>query len=167
MLNFKLSPMLTRELVASSLEPLVTNSVPVIRDTMWVLTARRRAIWLPGIYCVARYCERSERGCMMSRAHYSDVIMSTMPMASQITGVSIVWSTVGSSGDQRKHQTSASLAFVRGIHWRLVSSPHKVLVTQKMFQFDDVIMEIKDPLIDSWEMWLLFQKCNLSIHVTD
>ena len=44
---------------------------------------------------------------------YSDVIMVTM--AFQITSVSIVCSTVGSSADQRKHQSSASLAFVRGI----------------------------------------------------
>ena len=44
--------------------------------------------------------------------HYSDVIMSTI--ASQITGVLIVCSTVWSGADQRKHQSSASLAFVRG-----------------------------------------------------
>ena len=43
--------------------------------------------------------------------HSSDVIMSTM--ASQITGVTIVYSTVCSGEDQRKHQSSASLAFVR------------------------------------------------------
>ena len=42
--------------------------------------------------------------------------------------------------DQRKHQSSASLAFVRGIHWRPVNSPHKWPVTRKMFPFDDVIM---------------------------
>ena len=46
--------------------------------------------------------------------HYTDVIMSTV--ASQITGVSIAYSNVGSGADQRKHQSSASLAFVRGIH---------------------------------------------------
>ena len=44
---------------------------------------------------------------------YSDVKMSAM--ASQTTGISIVYPTVGSSTDQRKHQSSASLAFVRGI----------------------------------------------------
>ena len=44
--------------------------------------------------------------------HYSDVIMSTT--AFQITGVSVVCSTVCSGADQRKHQLSASLAFVRG-----------------------------------------------------
>ena len=70
--------------------------------------------------------------------HYSDVIMSTM--ASQITGVSIVSSTVVSGADQRKHQSSASLAFVWGIHRWPVNSPHKGPVTRKMFPFDDVIM---------------------------
>ena len=37
-------------------------------------------------------------------------------MASQITSLTIVYSTVYSAADQRKHQSSASLAFVRGIH---------------------------------------------------
>ena len=46
--------------------------------------------------------------------HYSDVIMSAM--TSQITGVTIDYPTVYSRADQRKHQSSASLAFVRGIH---------------------------------------------------
>ena len=48
--------------------------------------------------------------------------------------------TVFSGADQRKHQSSASLAFVRGIHWWPVNSPHKWPVTRKMFPFDDVIM---------------------------
>ena len=73
--------------------------------------------------------------------HYSDVIMGTME--SQITGVSIVYSTVCSGADQRKHQSFASLAFVRGIHrWRL-NSPLKGPVTQKMFPFDDVIVMLQ------------------------
>ena len=46
-------------------------------------------------------------------------------MASQITGVSIVCWTVWSGADQRKHQSSAALAFVRGIHRWPVDSPHK------------------------------------------
>ena len=49
-------------------------------------------------------------------------------------------STVCSGADQRKHQSSASLAFVRGIHRWPVNSPHKGPVTRKMFPFDDVIM---------------------------
>ena len=62
---------------------------------------------------------------------YNDVIMSSM--ASQITGLTIVYSTVYSRADQRKHQSSASLAFVRGIHRWPVNSPHKWPVTRKMF----------------------------------
>ena len=72
--------------------------------------------------------------------HYDDIIMSTM--ASQITSPAIVYSTVYSGTDERKHQGSASLAFVRGIHRWPVNSPHKSPVTRKMFPFDDVIMVI-------------------------
>ena len=46
--------------------------------------------------------------------HSSDVIMGAM--ASQINGVSSVYSTVCSGADQKKHQSSALLAFVRGIY---------------------------------------------------
>ena len=66
--------------------------------------------------------------------HYGNVIMSAM--ASQITSLMIIYSIVYSGADQRKHQSSASLAFVRGIHrWP---------VTRKMFPFGDVIMGIPD-----------------------
>ena len=61
-------------------------------------------------------------------------------IASQITSLTIVYSTVYSDADQRKNQSSASLAFVRGIHRGPVNSPHKWPVTRKMFPFDDVIM---------------------------
>ena len=71
---------------------------------------------------------------------YSDIVMSAT--ASQITGVSIVYSTVCSYADQRKHQSSASLTFVRGIHRSSVNSPHKGPPTRKMFPFDDVIVDI-------------------------
>ena len=60
--------------------------------------------------------------------------------ASQITSLTIVYSTVNSGTDQRKHQSSASLGFVRGIHRGPVNSPHTWPVTRKMFPFDDVIM---------------------------
>ena len=46
--------------------------------------------------------------------HYNDIIMRAM--ASQITSLTIVYSIVYSGADQRKYQSSASLAFVRGIH---------------------------------------------------
>ena len=49
-----------------------------------------------------------------SLVHYNDVIMTTI--ASQITSLAVVYSTVYSDADQRKHQSSASLAFVWGIH---------------------------------------------------
>ena len=61
-------------------------------------------------------------------------------MASQITSLTIVYSTVFWGADQRKHQSSESLAFVQGIHWGPVNSPHKWPVKRKMFPFDDVIM---------------------------
>ena len=70
--------------------------------------------------------------------HYSDVIMGAM--AHQITSLTIVYSTIYSGADQRKHQSSASLAFVRGIHRWQVNSPHKGPVTRKMSPLDDVIM---------------------------
>ena len=59
-------------------------------------------------------------------------------MASRITSLTIVYSTVYSDADQRKHQSTASLAFVGGIHRWLVNSTHKGSVTWKMFPFDDV-----------------------------
>ena len=70
--------------------------------------------------------------------HYDDVIMGAI--ASQITSLTIVYSTVYSGADQSRHQSSASLAFVWGIHRGPVNSPHKWPVTRKMFPFDDVIM---------------------------
>ena len=67
------------------------------------------ALWT-GLCVTAR--NRTSDICVWSfrPQHYSDVIMSAM--APQITGASIVYS----GADQRKHQSSASLAFVRGIH---------------------------------------------------
>ena len=70
--------------------------------------------------------------------NYRDVIMSMI--ASQITGIMIVNSTICLGSDERKHQSSASLAFVRGIPRWLVNSPHKGPGMRKMFPFDDVIM---------------------------
>ena len=70
--------------------------------------------------------------------HYNDVTMGAI--ASQITSLTIVYSIVYSDADQRKHQSSASLAFVRGIHRGPVNSPHKWPVTRIMFPFDNVIM---------------------------
>ena len=76
----------------------------------------------------------------LTNAFYNDVIMGAI--ASQITTLTIVYPTLYSEADQRKHQSSASLAFVRGIHRGSGTSPHKWLVTRKMLPFDDVIMKI-------------------------
>ena len=94
-------------------------------------------------YITLRYCE----SCLFvlsilmrirREIHYDDVTMSAI--ASQITSLTIVYSIIYFSADQRKHQSSAILAFVREIHRRPVNSPHKGPVTLKMFPFDDVIM---------------------------
>ena len=45
----------------------------------------------------------------LSNKHYSDVIMGAM---AQMTGASIVYSNICSGADQRKHQSSAPLAFL-------------------------------------------------------
>ena len=79
--------------------------------------------------------------------HYSYGIMGTI--ASQTTSLTIVYSTIYSDADQRKHQSSASLAFVWGIHRGPVNSTHKWPVTQKMFPFDDVIIYLSY-LSQSW-----------------
>ena len=69
--------------------------------------------------------------CPGSVKHHGDVIMDAIE--SQITSLTIVYSTVYSDADQRKHQSSASLAFVRSIHWGPMNSPHKWPVTRKSF----------------------------------
>ena len=77
-----------------------------------------------------RYIRYGHRGDWHQITHCGDVIMSMM--ASQIT------SSVYSGAYQWKHQSSGSLAFVRGMH--PFPSPHKGPVTRKMFPIDDVIM---------------------------
>ena len=72
--------------------------------------------------------------------------MSTM--ASQITSLMIVYSIIYSGADQRKHKSSASLAFVRGIHRWPVNSPREGPVTRKMFPFDDVIMHCVNHIVN-------------------
>ena len=54
-------------------------------------------------------------------------------MASQIISLTIVYSIVYSDEDQRKHQSSASQTFERGIHRWPANSPHKGPVTRKCF----------------------------------
>ena len=77
--------------------------------------------------------------------YYNDVIMNAI--ASQITSLTIVYSVVYSGADQRKHQSSAPLALVWGIHRWPVNSPHKWPVTRKMCPFDDVGDDWEDSAI--------------------
>ena len=83
-------------------------------------------------------------------------------IASQITSLAIVYSTFYSDADQRKHQSSTSLAFVRGIHRAPVNSPHKWPVTRKMFPFDDVITHGFYGIHITWELFSVY-KMNLKI----
>ena len=90
-------------------------------------------------YRISRVITTMKWRLMLFSQHYNDAIMSAM--VSQITGVSIVFSTVCWGSCQRKHQSFASLAtFVSGIHWWPVGSPHKGPEALKMFLFDGVIM---------------------------
>ena len=94
-------------------------------------------------------------------SHYSDVIMS--PIASRITGVTIVHSTVCSGADQRKYLRSASLTFVRGIHQSRMHSRHKGPVTRKMFPFHYVSMQKCDHIYVHIYIYIYILDSNLVI----
>ena len=107
---------------------------------------------------VEKWYSNSKYQCAIL-TYSSDVIMGAM--ASQIAGLTIVYKTVYSGADKRKHQSSALLAFVRGIHRWPVNSPHKWPVTRKMFPFDDVIMNCMHTILfhvgkipHSWHKYL-------------
>ena len=110
------------------------------------------AVQLSKLHLHPRYRYRNQLSLLQSNFFatitlwlYNDVIMGAI--ASQITSLTIVYSIVYSDADQRKHQSSGSLAFVRGIHRGPVHSPHKWPVTRKMFPFDDVIMALYDMIL--------------------
>ena len=105
--------------------------------------------------------------------HYNDVIMGTI--ASQIGPLTIVYSTVYSDANQRKHQSSASLAFVRGIHWWPMNSPHKWPVTWNCFHlmtsswsgYSSSVMDVPESRINPYipryiivPLWLYPQNAN-------
>ena len=102
---------------------------------------------------------------VMMKYNYNDVLMGAV--ASLITNLTIVYSSVYSGADQWKHQSSTSLAFVRGIHRRPVNSPHKWPVTRKIFSFDEVIMFhwvcMRIAIIKITVIWL-FQTLHGSLH---
>ena len=104
-------------------------------------------IWILVFFC---YCFFKECKSLHSLMHWSSLVIVVFVshssevimgrMASQITSITTVYSIVCSGTNQRKYQSSVSLAFVRGIHRWPVNSPHKGPVTRIMFPFDDVIM---------------------------
>ena len=105
------------------------NSDMAEPDTATVLQAVFSLICRPKQICNILYFHRVF--LRKNIYHGDDVKMSAM--ASQINSLTIVYSIVYSGTDERKHQSSAALAFVRGSHRRPVNSPHKWAVTQKIF----------------------------------
>ena len=106
--------------------------------------------------------------CMSNRISLSPI---TVPawwarMASPITSLTIVYSTVYSGADQRKHQSSASLAFVRGIHRGPVQRP----VTRSFDVFFDLRLNLrlnKRFNKQSWCWWFETSSCSLWRHCND
>ena len=96
-------------------------------------------------------------------------------VASQITSLTIVYSTVYSGAAQRKHQSFVWLAFVGGIQRWLVNYPRKGPVTREMFPFDDVIMkwtlkcrlQTRDPVVSENVLQNLKQHFVISFHFTE
>ena len=119
----------------------------------WSLTTENSDIYFPqlAVDVTQSMLNIGDPTKMSWRLHHSDVMMGTM--ASQITSLTIVYSTVYSGTDQRKHQGSASLAFVRGTQRRPVNFPHKGPVTLKMFPFDDVIMKSPAIILFDESLW--------------
>ena len=93
----------------------------------WLGAIRHQAITWANVDPVLYHHMASFGHSELINIHYKDIIIS----------LKIVYSTIYSGIDQRKHQSSASLVFVRGIHWWLVHFLHKGPVTRKMFPFDD------------------------------
>ena len=106
------------------------------------------AVYAPAMDWLGMYWDMFLRVFYMIN-HYNDVIMGMI--ASQITSLMIVFSSVYLDTDQRKHQSSVLLSFVWGVHRRPVNSPHKWPITRKMFPFDEVIMS--DWIRLTWASW--------------
>ena len=93
-------------------------------------------------------------------ARYSDVIMGAM--ASQITGITIVYSTVYSGADQRKHHSSASLAFCAGnspvtdeFHAQLASNAGNVSIGWRHHVLMQIVIVQLKSLRKTWKCLLL------------
>ena len=141
---FSISQKLRLDIVARSYRILEELCLKLSLAILVVSNFRLCYLWSNAFFKVQFWNSRIvgiEDSIDMKLKHYIDVIMTTM--ASQITSLAVVFSTVYSGTDQRKHQSSASLPFVRWIH-----RSHKRPVTPKMFPFDDVIMVMR--VDDAW-----------------
>ena len=134
-----MSNSLVSNLSVHGLQPLGTMTLAVTMVTMF----GSREMWDRHLMCFD-----------IINSHYIYVIMGAM--ASQITSLTIVYSILYSGADQRKHQSPASLAFVRGIHLLPVNSPHKWSITRKMSPYHDVIMRY-------WALQSTFQGFSTSL----
>ena len=107
---------------------------------------RRRLIFIPSEDNVIQILRRQNPCCLCLRVihilYFSLVCLLQRRHNERdvVASLTIVYSTVYSGADQRKHKSSASLAFVRGTHRSPMNSPHKGPVTRKMLQFDGAIM---------------------------
>ena len=116
-------------------------------------------VWSHGITCPLWHIWsvlQMQLTCQGRASHYDDVIIGAI--ASLITSLTFVYSTVYSGADQIKHQSSASLAFVWGIHRGPVNSPYRWPVTRKMFPFVDVIMNPGDQHSQEWNTFRSIKK---------
>ena len=96
--------------------------------------------------------------------HYSDVIMGAM--APQIASLTIVYWTVYSGVNQRKHQSSASLAFLRGSHRGPVNSPHKWPVYKRGIYFHVMMSWCSSDLVMSGNRGISYLNCLLLCNLT-
>ena len=100
-------PLRTEKSLYSKLQNNGKTKIPENCDLNFSMTSAAMLLVITDVTAI--YHNDADTDHVLVQGHYSDVIMSAM--ASQITGVSIVCSTVGSRVDQRKHRTSR--------HWPL------------------------------------------------
>ena len=118
-----------------------------------------KSVSFPPVYARLTAANTELRPYILSALHCDN----SLEMVSQMA---MVCSTVCSSADQRKHHSSASLAFGRGIHRWPVNSPDKGPVIRKMFPLDDVIMETR-LFVSCCSVYKSFRNYMRSMSITD
>ena len=115
----------------------IAQQIGVLRlvDIYWKSITRKSRL-ISRIYCVQVSIDsRADTPSL----HYNDVMMSAI--ASRITSLTIVYSTVCSRRRSKKTSKIRVTGLCEGIHRWPVNSPHKGTVTRKMFPFEDVIVK--------------------------